>query len=72
MNRSVTDSEAHFLDSKVLVSVEAAAEMLSLGRTMVYGLVMSNDLRSIKVGRCRRILVSSLHEYVARRSGELN
>jgi len=72
MHRSGNDSETLMGNSKVLVTVEEAAQMLSLGRTIVYGLMMSNDLRSIKVGRCRRVLVSSLHEYVARQIGELN
>jgi excisionase family DNA binding protein len=51
---------------KVLVSVDEAARLLSLGRTMVYRLMMRNELRSVKVGRNRRIVVSSLHEYVGR------
>ncbi len=51
---------------KVLVSVDEAAAMLSLGRTSVYGLVMQNELQSVKVGRMRRIVVSSLHNYISR------
>jgi excisionase family DNA binding protein len=51
---------------KVLVSVDEAAEMLSIGRTFAYALVRANELRSIKVGRTRRVLVSSLHDYVGR------
>jgi excisionase family DNA binding protein len=53
-------------DARVLVSVEDAAAMLSLGRTVVYQLVRRNEIRSVKVGRCRRIVASSLHEYVSR------
>ena len=51
-------------EMKVLVSVDEAAAMLSLGRTLVWELVRKKELRSIKVGRTRRILVSSVHEYV--------
>ena len=51
-------------EMKVLVSVEEAAAMLSLGRTLVWELVRKKELRSVKVGRTRRILVSSVHEYV--------
>lgn len=54
------------LEPKVLVSVDEAAALLSLGRTMVYTLVMSGDLPSIKVGRMRRIPVAALHAYVSR------
>lgn len=53
-------------DMKVLVSVDEAAAMLSVGRTLVYLLVRNNELRSIKVGRTRRVVVSSLHDYVNR------
>lgn len=51
--------------SKVLVSVDEAAAMLSIGRTFVYALIMRNEIRSIKVGRTRRVLVSSLFDYVS-------
>lgn len=53
-------------NAKVLVSVEEAATLLSLGRTVVYRLVTRNELRSVKVGRTRRVVVSSLQEYVDR------
>jgi excisionase family DNA binding protein len=53
-------------EMKVLVSVDEAAAMLSLGRTLVWELVRKKELRSVKVGRTRRILVSSVHEYVER------
>ena len=51
-------------EMKVLVSVDEAAAMLSLGRTLVWELVRKKELQSVKVGRTRRILVSSVHEYV--------
>jgi excisionase family DNA binding protein len=53
-------------DARVLVSVEDAAAMISLGRTVVYQLVRRNEILSVKVGRCRRIVASSLHDYVSR------
>jgi excisionase family DNA binding protein len=57
---------SHLPGAKVLVSVDEAAELLSVGRTVVYRLVARNEVRSIKVGRTRRIVVASLHEYVGR------
>jgi len=69
MTAAVADKAA---EKKVLVSVEEAAEMLSLGRSIVYGLFMRNDVRSVKIGRCRQIVVSSLHAYVARLAGHVN
>ena len=46
---------------KVLVSVDEAAMLLSLGRTMVYRLVMKGAIPSLKLGRTRRIPVAALH-----------
>lgn len=52
--------------NKLLLTVEEAAESLSLGRTFVYALVMRREILSVKVGRKRRIPVSALEEFVAR------
>lgn len=52
--------------SKLLVSVEEAASLLSLGRTLTWALVRSNELQSIKVRNTRRVVVASLHDYIAR------
>lgn len=51
---------------KLLLSVDEAARMLSLGRTLVYDLVMRREIASIKVGRMRRIPVAALQEFVGR------
>lgn len=50
----------------VLLTVEDAAQALALGRTKVYELVESGALRSVKIGRSRRIPVQALHEFVLR------
>lgn len=57
-------------EMKLLVTVEEAAAMLSLGRTLAWKLVRKNELRSIKVGNTRRVVVSSLHEWVGRQLAE--
>jgi excisionase family DNA binding protein len=54
------------IDAKVLVSVDEAAALLSLGRTYVYSLVVSGEIPSVKVGRLRRVPVAALHAYVTR------
>ena len=57
--------------AKVLLTVEEVAEAMGLGRTYVYELVMRREIRSIKLGRKRRIPVTALEEFVARQlSGE--
>lgn len=53
-------------EPRVLLSVEAAAERLSMSRTRVYGLIKSGDLGSVRVGRLRRIPIDALLQYVAR------
>jgi excisionase family DNA binding protein len=50
--------------AKVLLTVEEAAKALSLGRTYTYELVLRKHIRSVKVGRKRRIPVAALHEFV--------
>jgi excisionase family DNA binding protein len=55
-------------ETKLLVTVEEAAAMLSLGRTLTWALVRKGELRSIRVGKSRRVIVSSLHEYIERQS----
>lgn len=53
-------------DMKLLVTVDEAAAMLSLGRTLAWKLVRSNELQSVKVGNTRRVVVASLYDYVGR------
>lgn len=50
---------------KLLVSVEEAAQMLSVGRSLIYKLVLSNQMMSVKIGRTRRIPVYALEAFIA-------
>jgi excisionase family DNA binding protein len=52
---------------KLLLTIEEAAIVMSLGRTLVYELVRRNEITSIKVGRSRRIPVSALRKYISAR-----
>ena len=54
-------------EEKVLLTVSQAAERLGVGRSCLYGLVMSGDVASIKLGRARRIPVAALERFVAER-----
>ena len=40
--------------------IEEVAQRLSCGRTTVYGLLNSGELRSVKLGNSRRVLVDDL------------
>jgi len=48
-----------------LNSVENVMDRLSMGRSKVYELLASAELRSIKVGRRRLISEAALCEYIA-------
>lgn len=50
---------------KLLYRVEEAAELLSLSRTAVFGLINSGDLGAVKVGGRRRIPRRSIEDYVS-------
>jgi excisionase family DNA binding protein len=48
-----------------LVTVQAAAERLAVSRWMVYRLIWEQQVKSVQIGRCRRIVRQSLDDYVA-------
>jgi excisionase family DNA binding protein len=54
----------------LLVRPEDAAHALGVGRTKVYELMRSGELRSVRVGGLRRIPVLALNEFVARLEAE--
>lgn len=49
---------------KILYTTEEAAASLSIGVTKTKELLRDGDLRSIKIGRHRRVPVSALKEFV--------
>lgn len=55
-----------------LLSVEAAATHLSIGRTTMYALLKTGAIGSVKVGRLRRIPTEALTAYTARLIAEQN
>jgi excisionase family DNA binding protein len=46
-------------------TVEQVAEMLNVGRDKVYALLRTGELRSIKIGKLRRITEQHLTEFIA-------
>ena len=50
-------------------TVEQVAKMLHVGRDKVYYLLRTGQLRSIKIGKLRRITEQQLAEFVASREG---
>ncbi len=49
---------------RLLLTPEEAAERLSLSRTMIYELIRTGELQSVKVGRARRIPAGALDDFV--------
>ena len=54
----------------LLVRPDEAARLLAIGRNKVYELMRSGALRSVKIGSSRRVVTTSLAEFVARMSEE--
>lgn len=50
----------------VLHRPEVAASRLGLGRTMVFRLIATGELQSVKIGRARRVPQSAIDSYIAR------
>jgi excisionase family DNA binding protein len=54
----------------LLHTPEAAAGILSIGRSKTYELMESGELESVKIGRSRRIPHDALERFVERLRGE--
>jgi excisionase family DNA binding protein len=50
----------------ILVSVVDAAHMLSIGRTAAWELVRKQKIKSVKIGRTRRVSIVAIQEYIQR------
>lgn len=51
-----------------LLSVDEAATMLGLGRSVIYGEIGAGRLRSVKVGRRRLLSAEAVRAYIADRA----
>jgi excisionase family DNA binding protein len=49
------------------VPPEAAAEMLGIRPSKLYALLRDGEVQSFQCGRARRVVVESIHDYIARR-----
>jgi excisionase family DNA binding protein len=62
---SVTQHVARVLPQPALLTVEEAAAYLNVSRWMVYQLIWSNQLRTKRIGRCRRVPRVELDRYIS-------
>ena len=52
--------------TQTLLTVEEAAQRLSIGRTTMYALLKDGQINSVRIGRLRRIPSEALTVYTAR------
>lgn len=50
---------------KLLLKPEEAAKVLSIGRTLLFELVRTEQVRSIQIGRLRRFRMADLEEFTS-------
>jgi excisionase family DNA binding protein len=48
----------------ILYIPQEVAEIMSISRSQVYNLMNSNQLKSVHIGRSRRITMDQIHEFV--------
>jgi hypothetical protein len=60
-------SENHSVEP-IAVPVTTARHMIGVGNTLLYELLASGDLKSIRIGRRRLILVESIRRLIADRA----
>jgi excisionase family DNA binding protein len=51
---------------RILLTVEEGAEALGIGRTTTFALIKNGELKSVKVGRLRRIPLDEIRAYTTR------
>jgi hypothetical protein len=57
-------------DERLVVSPRRARHMLDCGNTRLYELLKNKELESYVDGRSRKIIVASIHRYIAQRLKE--
>ena len=53
-----------------LLTIDQVSEVLQISRWTAYRLIWANELRSVQIGRCRRVPREALDAYLARLIGE--
>lgn len=53
-----------------LFTIAEAADRLRLGKTTLYALLQSGELRSITIGKARRIPASAIAQFLSEREAE--
>jgi len=51
---------------RLTVRIPTAMAMLGLGRSKIYDLMDNGEIKTVKAGKARLIIVQSLHEFISR------
>lgn len=54
----------------LLLSVDRAAELAGIGRSILYTRLLSGEIRSLKIGRRRLVERGAILDYIARLTAE--
>lgn len=57
-------------EPEALLTPKDVARRLAVGRTMVFFLLRSGELPSVKIGRARRIPASAVDDFIKRQLGK--
>ena len=52
---------------KLLLKPEEGMEVLGVGKTTFFSLLKTGEIKSVRIGRARRVVAASLHDYVEAR-----
>ncbi len=66
----MAEAMAGTTSDRLLLTVEEAARRLGIGKTLAWELVWAGVLPSVRLGRCVRIPLAALEEWIARRVRE--
>jgi excisionase family DNA binding protein len=59
------ESENAAMPDRMLLTVDEAARVICIGRSLMYELIAQGAIKTVRVGRLRRIRPEALAEYVA-------
>jgi excisionase family DNA binding protein len=60
------DDGVDLVQLPMLVTVDQVAKMLGIGRTTAWELVRKQKIKSVKIGRTRRVPIEAIQEYIER------
>jgi excisionase family DNA binding protein len=52
--------------SRLVLTVREAADQLRISEAAMWRLIAADQLRTVKIGRCRRIPAAALEDYISR------